>query len=111
MLLPDENSGHGRRTELHLLDNGKDPGLVVVIPVCSNAQVDLDRVGICLICGCEFEDARGGGDIRRSQDHNVYESDTYPSGGARGMFCHNSGRCRECRVSESSGNYAPAIGR
>ena len=58
---------------------------------------------------CEFEDAgcvhcvtRWGGHIRGSQNHNVYESVTYPSGGARGTFCHNSGGQGECRVSEAS---------
>ena len=36
--------------------------------------------------------------IRRPQNHNVYMSDTYASGGARGTFCHSAERCGECRV-------------
>ena len=61
MVPPGENARHGRRTGRHLYDDGKDPRLVVVIPVCSNTQVYLAWVGICLTCGADSEEA---GDVR-----------------------------------------------
>ena len=57
---------------------------------------------ICLVCGGEVEDAGGmdvggvgGGYIRGLQSCKLYKSDIHLSGGARGTFCHISGRRSE----------------
>ena len=95
-----ENSNEtAERRHVFFFDDGEDPGLVVVVSVRSDAYVDLALVRICLIYGSVVEDAGGldvgrvgGGYIRGLQSCKLYKSDIYLSGGARGTFCHNSGR-------------------
>ena len=95
-----ENSNEtAERRHVFFFDDGEDPGLVVVVSVRSDAYVDLALVRICLIYGSVGEDAGGldlgrvgGGYIRGLQSCKLYKSDIYLSGGARGTFCHNSGR-------------------
>ncbi len=61
-----------RDREAHLLDDGKHPWLVVVIPVCADTEVDLLRESIILVCGGQLEDTTIkrvnalSGDSRRS---------------------------------------------
>ena len=52
--------------QAHLLHDGKDVGLALVVPVCSDAEVDLLVELVCLV-GCrELEDAARRGRRRRT---------------------------------------------
>lgn len=41
----------------YLLDDRQDPGLVIVISIRADAEVDLLRKGICLVGCSQLEDA------------------------------------------------------
>ena len=96
MLVPNENSNGTADDGTIPFDDGEDPGLVVMVSVRSD--IGLAWVKICLTCGGEVEGTGGmdvgrvgGGYVRGLRSCKVYKSDTYPSGGARGTFFHNSG--------------------
>lgn len=46
-----------QRGVAHLLDDGQDPGFVVVITVSTHTEVDLLRVCVRLVCRGELENA------------------------------------------------------
>lgn len=41
----------------NLFHNRQDPGLVVIIPISANTQIDLLLKCICLVCSGQLEDA------------------------------------------------------
>jgi hypothetical protein len=44
-------------TTLYLFHDREDPGLIIVVSVCSDTQVDLLWKRVGFICGSELEDA------------------------------------------------------
>lgn len=69
-----------------LFNDGKYPCLAIVISVGTHAKIDLCRVSIGIVGGCELENAIHGLDRGKGAMNT-----SHLSGGARGTSCQSSG--------------------